>query len=261
MQQYDFSLCDPKSNKICNCVRAERVIYHHGSWRQSTQQDRRCEVASRETGRCLWPAYRPLISWHSDVNSCPQDVCLGWQVSHVTFRLHILRRVYKRPYSIAAIFNMSPRHASVDTCMQFPCFYSTRTIKATSQKSSRHSTRLKGLSTVIITISKEAAACHCSLFAGIYNFRCLKMQVSPVNSVMHPEDWKKRGWVICQSFRGGLWFKGPGQSTGVETKRPGSRVFSWRASQGSRKHQIVPFPLYLRLPVTIRLNIIVHLCT
>lgn len=75
VQQYDFSLCNPKSTKMCNCVGAKRTICHHGSWRQS-QQDRRCEVASRKAGHCFWAAHRPLISWHSDVNSCPQDVCL-----------------------------------------------------------------------------------------------------------------------------------------------------------------------------------------
>lgn len=43
---------------------------------EDIQQDRWCEVASRETGHCFWAAHSPLISPHSDANSCPQDVCL-----------------------------------------------------------------------------------------------------------------------------------------------------------------------------------------
>lgn len=75
IRQYDFILCHPKSTEMQNCVGAKRSFCHHASWRQSVPQDRRCEVVSRKAGHSFLALHRPLISWHLDVNSSPQDAC------------------------------------------------------------------------------------------------------------------------------------------------------------------------------------------
>lgn len=150
----------------------------------------------------------------------------------ITFRLHILTRVYKRPYSTAAIFNKAPRHASADTCMQLRVLFHTHapaeqqvTVTLTHHQLQAGSS-LKGLSTIIIAISKEALAASGTRLLAFTTFSSSKCRC-PMSTLIYPKDWKKRGRVIRQSFRRGLWFKRPGQCAGVETKRPGSRVFPW----------------------------------
>lgn len=75
IQSYDFIVCNPKWTQMQYCVGAKWTVCHRESWGHSVQQHRRCEAVSRKAGHSFLAVHRPLISWHSDVNSCPQDFC------------------------------------------------------------------------------------------------------------------------------------------------------------------------------------------
>lgn len=185
-------------------------------------------------------------------------------MSHVTLRLHIWRQVYKEPYGTAAIFNISPRHTSAVTCF----FLSGQQVKV---KLTHHQlqagSRLKGLSLVIIAISKKAAPAYRTRFREFTTFtaskcKCLMSTLLFIqkaaekkggSSVSHSEKiydskvwteyrcWNKKAWQSCLFF--------------TSQKEQAESV------HGNGKHQLWPFSLYLCLPVTIHLNIIAHLCT
>lgn len=217
IQQY-FIWCNPKSTKMRNCVGAKQTICHHASWRQSVQQDRRCKVASRKAGHSFLAVHRLLISKQLDVISCPQDVCPPTDRDDKCPTSHFVCTCGHK--SIKGLIAQLPHSTCpLDIFLQFHVFIPPQPLvhrrtpsgQQVKVKLTHHQlqpgSRLKGLSMVIIGISKKAAPAMRTCFLA-YNFHCLKMQVSRVNSLIHPKDCRKKGWVTYQSFRRDLWFKG-----------------------------------------------------
>lgn len=160
------------------------------------------------------------------MNSCPQ-------VSHVTLRLHVWTQVYKRPYSTAAIFNMSPRHTSLVTCFYSPQPLVHRRAPSEQQvkvKLTHHQqqagSRLKGLSMVIIAISKKAAPATRTRFLAFIHLSLAQNAGVSCQLFYMSKALQKKGWGHLSVIQRTFLIQRPGKKTGVETKRLGSRVFS-----------------------------------
>lgn len=246
---------------------------------KSVEQDRRCEVAIRKAGHSFLAVHRPLISWHIDVNSCPQDVCLPTGRDDkcptspfiCTFgHKSIKGLIAQLPYSTCPLDILLQLHVFIPpqslVHRRAPSGQQVK-VKLTHHQLQAGS-RLKGLSMVIIAISKKRQRLPLEL-ASWHLQLSLPQNAGVSCQLFHMSKrlQKKRVGQLSVIQRR-FMIQGPGQNTGVETKRLGSRVFSWLVKKSKHSLYIAmkntnydPFLLYLCLPVTIHLNIIVHLCT
>lgn len=273
IQSYDFIVCNPKWTQMQYCVGAKWTVCHRESWGHSVQQHRRCEVVSRKAGHSFLAVHRPLISWHSDVNSCPQDFCpptgrgdkcptspfvctfghesikgLKAQLPYSTCPLDILLQLHVFIPPQPLVHRRAPSGPTSQSQVDTPSTAGRQQIKRLIHGHYHHKQK------------KKTAAATRNLHPGIYNFHCLQMQVSRVNSFIRPKEGRKKRVGHLSVIQRRFMIERPGQNTGVEMKRLGSRVLSWLVQKSNRictcqwkPPTMTFFPLFMP-SVTIHLN-------
>lgn len=269
IQSYDFIVRNPKWTQMQYCVGAKWTVCHHDSWGQSVQQHRRCEVVSRKAGHSFLAVHRPLISWHLDVNSCPQDFCpptgrddkcptspfvctfghesikgLIAQLPYSTCPLDILLQLHVFIPPQPLVHRRAPSGPTSQSQVDTPSTAGRQQIKRLIHGHYHHNQKKTRETYILAFTTFTASKCRCLVSTPLY--------------VQKKAEKKRVGHLSVIQRR--FMIERPGQNTGVETKRLGSRVLSWLVKKSNRictcqwkPPTMTLFPLFMP-SVTIHLN-------